>query len=271
MRKTLTMLHMNRCITCAVSVILLLIIIQAAEVNAAEVDARQYVDHLYTAEGQKPIMDMVIELEESTVSPGSDLGSPSMVLSGKDKIYFKSLHKLRIDSVISDPGGALEQRSMVIIRDGKNSWLYLSTGQHHVKWKPDEPSAPLNIPFGIVKYPQDNDKSYTVTGTEAVDNVQTTVITITSPTPAGEEITVWIDMSRQVPLKLILKKKSDQGEIKKTVLYKDISKTKDGRFFPFRLEITENGALMHVVTYKALAINVGLDEALFAPMKKGVK
>ncbi|MHC9542860.1 MAG: outer membrane lipoprotein carrier protein LolA [Vulcanimicrobiota bacterium] len=262
MRKYLTTLGVHGIIAC-VSFVLLLIVFLIAEVNAAGADGRQYIERLYSVKGQKPVEDMVIELEESVVSQGAGQDSPSMVLSGKDKIYFKSPHKLRIDSVISDPGGELDQTRMVIIRDGKSAWQYLSTGQFHVKWQPDEPSAPLNIPFGIVKYPQDSDKSYTITGTEKIDNVEATVIKITCPTDAGEEITVWVDSSRQVPLKMFLRKK--------TVLYKEISKTKDGRFFPFRLEIMKDGVMDRVVIYKALAINAGLDETLFAPVKKYVK
>lgn len=270
MRKYLTTLGVHGIIACA-SFILLLIVFLIAEVNAAGGDGRKCIENLYSVKGQKPVEDMVIELEESVISQGAGQDSPSMVLSGKDKIYFKSPHKLRIDSVISDPGGGLDQTRMVIIRDGMNAWQYLSSGQYHVKRNPDEPSAPLNIPFGIVKYPRDSDKSYTVTGTEKIDNVQATVIKIICPTDAGEEITVWVDRSRQVPLKMFLRKKSDKGEESKTVLYKGISKTKDGRFFPFRLEIMRNGVMQRVVIYKALAINVGLDETLFAPVKKYVK
>lgn len=256
--------------TCIAAAALLLSVFTATWVNAAEANARQLIDHLYLVGGHMPINDMVIELEENVASAEGE-GSPTMVPSGKDKIYFKSPNKLRIDIVTSDPGGALDQKNMVIIRDGKNAWQYLSTGQYPVKKKVDEPSAPLNVPFGIVKYPQDIDKNYTVTGTETIDNVKATVIKITNPTNPSEETTVWIDKSRWVPLKLFLKKKGDKGEIKKTVLYKDISKTKDGRFFPFRLEVKVNDVLQRVMIYKAIAFNVGLDETLFTPMEKFVK
>jgi len=256
--------------TCVATVALLLLVVMAAGAYAAEVDARQLIDHLYLVGGHMPINDMVIELEENVASAEGQ-GSPTLVPSGKDKIYFKSPNKLRIDIVTSDPGGALDQKNMVIIRDGKNAWQYLSTGQYPVKKKADEPSAPLNVPFGIVKYPQDIDKSYAISGTEAIDKIQTTVIKITNPTNPTEETTVWIDKSRWVPLKLFTKKKGEKGEIKKTVFYKDISKTKDGRFFPFRLEVMVNDVLQRVMIYKAIAFNVGLDETLFTPMEKFVK
>jgi outer membrane lipoprotein-sorting protein len=250
--------------------VLLLSVAMISAAYAAEANARQLIDHLYLVGGQMPIGDMVIELEENVASTEGQ-GSQTMSSSGKDKIYFKSPNKLRIDIVTSDPGGALDQKNMVIIRDGKNAWQYLSTGQYPVKKKVDEPSAPLNIPFGIVKYPQDIDKNYTVTGTEMIDNVQTTMIKITNPTNPNEETTVWIDKARWVPLKLFVKSKGDKGEVKKTVFYKEINKTKDGRFFPFRLDIMRNDVLQRVIVYKAIAFNVGLDETLFAPMEKFVK
>jgi outer membrane lipoprotein-sorting protein len=256
------------------TVICTLIIVTALMASgawAAEFDARQIVDHLYMAKGLMPINDLVIELEES-VAGGDGKASTNLVASGKDKIYFKSPCKLRIDIVTSDPGGPLDQRNMVIIRDGKNAWQYLSTGQYPVKKKADEPSAPLNIPFGIVRYPQDIEKTYAITGTEVVDNVNTTVVKISSPSNPGEETTVWIDRARWVPLKLVLKKKGEKGEDKiKKVLYKEIGKTKDGRFFPFKLEKYVNEALSGVVVYKAMAINAGLEDSLFAPMEKFVK
>jgi outer membrane lipoprotein-sorting protein len=215
---------------------------------------------------------MVIELEESAATSMDGKGSPSLVSSGKDKIYFKSPCKLRIDSVISDPGGSLDMRNMIIIRDGKMAWQYLSTGQYPVKKKQDEPSAPLNIPFNIVHYPQDVDKQYVVTGTEVVDNVKTTVIKITSPMRPDEETTVWIDVQRHVPLKLVLKKKDDKGkDVVKKVLYKGIGKTKDDRFFPFKMEIYVNEVIARAIEYKALAINAGLDDNLFTPMEKFIK
>jgi outer membrane lipoprotein-sorting protein len=255
-------------VVCALIIVMVLL---ASSIHAADFDARQLVDHLYMAKGLMPINDLVIELEES-VSGGDGKTSTNLVAAGKDKIYFKSPCKLRIDIVTSDPGGPLDQRNMIIIRDGKNAWQYLSTGQYPVKKKADEPSPPLNIPFGIVRYPQDIEKTYTVTGTELIDNVNTTVVKIASPSNPGEETTVWIDRTRWVPLKLVLKKKGDKGEDKvKKVLYREIGKTRDGRFFPFKLEKYLNEALNGVVVYKALAVNAGLEDSLFSPMEKFIK
>ncbi len=106
-------------------------------------------------------------------------------------------------------------------------------------------------------------------GNEMIDEVNTTVVKITNNINPSEEINVWIDKARSVPLKLTLKKKGDKGEdINKKVLYKDIRKTKDDRFFPFKLEIYVNEKIQRVVVYTALAINCGVDPTLFSPMEK---
>jgi len=236
---------------------------------AANTDGRPLVDHLYITKGQMPIEDMIIELDESYASSSAGQGSAVLVPSGKDKIYFKAPNKIRVDTVISDPGGALDRRASIIIRDGTTVWNYTSTGQYPVKKKQDEPSAPLNIPFNVVRYPQDVDKVYTIMGTEMVDEVNTTVVKITNNLNLSEEVNVWIDRTRNVPLKLTLKRKGDKGEdINKRVLYKDIRKTKDERFFPFKMEIYVNEKIQRVVVYTALAINCGVDPTLFAPMEK---
>jgi outer membrane lipoprotein-sorting protein len=235
-------------------------------------DGRPIIDHLYITKGQMPIEDMIIELDESVATSSSGQGSGSLVAAGKDKIYFKAPNKIRIDSIISDPGGALDRRASIIIRDGTSVLNYLSTGQYPVKKKQDEPSAPLNIPFNIVHYQQDVERVYTVTGTEMIDDVNTTVVKITNNPNPSEEITVWVDRTRNVPLQLTLKKKGDKGEdILKKVLYRDIRKTKDDRFFPFKLEIYVNDKIRFVVAYTALAINCGVDPTLFTPMEKFIK
>lgn len=250
----------------ALVLFILLYSLAASGVRSEDNEARQILDRLYKPSGQMPIKDMVLELDENTVSGGSS----SLVASGKDKIYFKAPHKIRVDSLVFDPEGALDRKTMIIIRDGKMAWQYLSTGQYPVKKKQDEPSAPLNIPFGIVQYPQDLEKQYAFMGAEVVDGVNTSVVKITSS--AGEEVTVCIDNVRCIPLKMILKKKDDKGkDIVKKVLYKQIGKAKDGRYFPYKLEIYKNDAVERVVVYTAVTFNVGLDEGLFMPMEKFVK
>ncbi|MDQ7822872.1 MAG: outer membrane lipoprotein-sorting protein [Candidatus Eremiobacteraeota bacterium] len=247
---------------------MLLIVCSAPYAHAASnIDARQLVDHLYIPSGQMPVHDLVIELEESVAGSADS----SLVPSGKDKIYFKAPNKLRIDSVLIDPGGPFDGRNMIIIRDGINAWHYLSTGQYPVKKKADEPSAPLNLPFGVMRYPQDVDKQYTVSGSETIDGVQTSVVKITNPSNPSEEVTACIDRTRWVPLKVSLKQKDKGGEVTKKVLYKQIGQTKDGRYFPMKLEIFRNESLVRVVVYKAVAVNAGLDESLFQPMDKFVK
>lgn len=247
-----------------------LIYFSAVSLKAADTDARQLIDHLYQTSGQMPINDLVIELEESYASGGQ--GSSSLTPAGKDKVYFKSPNKIRVDSVISDPGGTLDQKTMIIIRDGNMAMNYLANGQYPVKKKPDEPSAPLNIPFGIVHYRQDVDKNYTISGSESVDGVNATIVKIVSPTGPVFEQNVWIDKTRWVPVKMVVTVQGAKNDkIIKKVMYKDIGKTKDGRFFPMRIEVYQGEELNRVLVYKALAINSGIDEGLFAPMQKFTK
>lgn len=226
-------------------------------------DARQMLNHLYINAGQMPISDFVIELEEMGSTGGS-----SMSLNSRDKMYFMAPNKIRVDAVISDPGGPLDGKNVILIRDGINAWQYLSTGQYPVKKKLDEPSPPLNIPFGIVRYPQDVDKKYSVAGKETVEGVQCTKILI----QGKEEITVWIDTNRWIPLKQLIKVPGKDGKsTTKTALYKDIGTTKDGRYFPMKIEVYTDDALTRLVVFKGVAINAGIKETMFEPMEKFLK
>jgi len=196
------------------SFILILLIILPADAGKSRSDGRLYIVNLYVPEQQKPIEDMVIELDEELVVPASGNEPLSTIPAGKTKIFFKSPHKLRAESVISAPGSALDQKTIVLIKDGKNAWQYISEHQCYSSPKPDNQIAPLVIPFGIARYPSDEDRSYTVIGEETVDNIRAKVIEITSQENTDEESKVWIDVERHVPLRLQLIKKS---KIKKTV------------------------------------------------------
>ncbi len=227
-------------------------------------DAVGIINHLYITSGQMPVNDIVIEYEEMT----SDGSSSSMALSSKDKIYFKQPTKIRVDSIMVEPGGVNDGKNLIIIRDGLNAWLYLSTGQYPVKKKVDEPSPPLNLPFGLTHYNQDIDNVYKIEGKETVDGVSTTKISIDGSN--GKSV-VWVDTSRWVPLKLTVTRKIKDKENTKMVLYKEFGQTKDGRYFPMKLEKYNNGTMTALVIYKALVVNTGLDDNLFNPMEKFLK
>ena len=230
----------------------------------AQNNAKKILDRLYCPSGQMPVQDAVIELEEMS----ADGSTGKMSLSSKDKIYFKKNCRIRIDVVISDPGGQLDGRQMTIIRDGTHAFHYLSTGQYPVKKKLDIPSAPLNMLFGVMQYPQDAANTYSIVGTEVIDGVKTAKISIKN---GSSEKTVWVDPKRLVPLKLELESQKGKDKVKKTVIYKEIGMTKDGRYIPMKLEKYTNGTLTELIVYKALVINTDINDDLFTPMEKFLK
>jgi len=197
----------------------------------------------------------------------------SLALASKDKMVFKRPNKLKLDIIINDPGGALDGKQMTIIRDGNQCWQYVSAGQYPVKKKPDEPSPTLNLPPNIQVYRQDADNQYTVVGNETISKIAATVVKIADKA-SGEETRIWVDTKRWVPVKLEKKIPDPKGKddpTTKTVNYRDFKQLKDGRWFPFALEIQTNGKTERVVVYKAISINVGVEDHLFEPMKKFVK
>ncbi len=227
-------------------------------------DAKTILSRLYCPSGQMPVVDAVIELED--ISSQDDSGK--MSLASQDKIYFKKNCKIRIDIIIIDPGGQLDGKQMTIIRDGLNAFHYLSTGQYPVKKKVDEPSPPLNLLYGLASYPQDAAKTYKILGKENIEGVSAVKIGITG---VDENSAVWVDVKRCVPLKLEIEQKDGDDKIKKTVIYKDIGMTKDGRYFPMKLEKYVNGKLASLIVYKALVVNTDLKDDLFSPMETILK
>lgn len=234
-------------------------------------DGRRLLDNLYVSQGKLPINDLVADIETYTPIDKAD-GSSSLSLASKDKLIFKKPNKLKIDSIISDPGGSLDGKQMTIIRDGVNCWLYVSAGQYPVKKKPDEPSSTLDLPPHIQVYPQDADNVVTITGKETIDKTPVTVVKI-SDKSGSESTTVWIDTKRWVPVKQekVMTDAKSKGKVTKVVNYKDFRQLKDGRWFPFTFEIQIDGKTNRVVVYKAISVNVGVDDNIFEPMKKFVK
>jgi outer membrane lipoprotein-sorting protein len=215
------------------------------------------------------VRDLVAELEASDA--GDDTGN--LVNTGKDKIYYKYPNKLRVDSVIRDPGGPLDGRQTITIRDGTNMWHFVSTGQYPVKKAPDSPSPTLNLPFNIQRYPQDSARKYELTGTQTINGVSTKVVRITNPQAPQDVRTVYIDPTRNVPIRLEMQIPDDKGgaPTRKRVDYKDIKRLEDGRYMPFTLEIYENDRLQKVRVYSGIKVNVGLQDSLFEPMSRFVR
>ena len=236
----------------------------AAPATPGNHSAKAMVDKLYAPGNLAPLRDLVVEF--TCMSNSSEAGG--MTVTSKDKTYYKYPNKLRIDSVIQDPGGAMDQKQAIIIRDGINAWHYLSTGQYPVKKALDQPSATLNLPFNIQKYPVDNTKKYEFQSDKEVNGVNCKVIKITNPQDSGDVKTVYIDPVKCVPMRYELTKMgSDKKAILVRVDYKDVRKLQDGRFYPFIIEIYENDVLFKKRQVKGATANCGLNDTLFEPMK----
>ncbi|MFP4498489.1 MAG: outer membrane lipoprotein-sorting protein, partial [Vulcanimicrobiota bacterium] len=206
-------------------------------------------------------------------TPMEGKGETQLTLSSKDKIIFKKPNKLKIDSVIQDPGGSLDGKQVTIIRDGVQRWMYVSAGQYPVKKGPDEPYATLNLPPNIQIYPQESDRTFKVMGKEKIKNVDAIKIEITDESTKEVQI-IYVDPIKKVPLKMeivTIDPKNPEKKETRECYYKDFKKLKDGRWFPFVIEMKQEGKATRMVVYKALSVNVGIDEHLFEPMKKFVK
>lgn len=234
-------------------------------------DGRHILDNLYTSDSRMPITTLVADLKIYTPIKDKKAGS-SMTLSSKDKLIFKRPNKLKIDSVRVDPGGALDGKQKTIISDGKHAWMYLSIGQYPVKKGPASTLPSLNLPPRVQVFPQDADNRATITGTETVKGVNTKVVKV-ADSSRGIENTIWVDTNRWVPMKWQEKRpdKKGKGHIITTCVYRDFKKLKDGRWFPFIIEVKVNKNTVRLVKYEALSVNVKVDDHMFEPMKKFIR
>lgn len=246
----------------------------AAQRAKNDATARQLVDHLYVIGGQMPIQTLIVDLEASELmnpkEPNGNLRPAS-----KDKIFFKRPNKLHIQSVIIDPGAPQDGKQYTIIRDGVNRWMYVSMGQYPVKKGADEPSPTSLLPFHIQVYPQDAGKQYTlVAQADKTFGTPAEVVRIADPSNPKASVTVWIDRKRWCPLAqeiAVPATRPGDADMVKRIVYKDIRQLKDGRFFPFKLEIYEGGVLQRALTYHAVGINENLPDSLFEPMNRFIK
>lgn len=245
----------------------LVLLAPALPATGSGYDARHLIETLYTAGGQLPIRDMIVELEGSDATGESG----SLAPSGTDKIMFKHPNKIRVDSIIKDPGGPLDGRQIIIIRDGTNRWQFVSTGQYPVKKGPDDPVATLNLPFYVQRYPQDSGLNYELLGDQPMDGVNAQVVRISNPQTPQDVRTVWVDPARLVPLRVELQQPAEGGTRRVRVDYKDVRALEDGRYLPFRIEVYEGTSLIRVRIYKGVKVNVGLADSLFEPMSRFIR
>lgn len=234
----------------------------AAQAATGNSKAKQIVDSLYCGGGLAPINDLIVEMDCTDLDEKSQQLQPS----SKDKIYFKAPNKLRVDSIIQDPGGPLDQRQSIIIRDGVTMWHYLSTGQYPVKKKPDVPSPTANLPFNIQRYPIDETKSYEFGQQRLIEGVQTQEIVVKNPQDPKDERHVFVDVARAVPMLMEYTRYNGDKGVRVTVEYGSIAKLSDGRFFPFLIKIYHDGKLDRVRAYKGVVVNAGLDDSFFSHM-----
>lgn len=269
---------MPRCLVRLISAVTLFSLLALSPALAqrptTDATARQLVDHLYLVSGQMPIQTLIVELEASElINPNEPNGN--LRLASKDKIFFKRPNKLHVQTIIIDPGAPMDGREFTIIRDGVNRWMFVSTGEYPTKKGADEPSPSSLLPFHLQVYPQDASKQYTlVSRADKTFGTPAEVVRIADPSNPKASVTVWIDRSRWVPLAqevAIPSSRPGEPDVVKRIVYKDIRQLKDGRFFPFKLEVYEGGTLRKALTYKGVGINENLPDTLFEPMNHFIK
>lgn len=260
---------LSLCITATVMIFIL-----ALSGNACASEGRRIIDSLYSSPGRLPINDLVADLEVfEPLQKQTGSGESALTLASKDKVIFKKPNKLKLDIIINDPGGALDKRQMTIIRDGTHCWLYVSAGQYPVKKQPDEPSPTLNLPPNIQVYPHQASNQYSVVGKETISKIPTTIVKIVDG--ATDEVTkIWVDTEKMVPVKMEKTMPDPKGKgdpTVKVVNYREFKQLKDGRWFPFVLEIATDDKTDRVVVYKAISVNVGIEDHIFEPMQQFIK
>ncbi len=247
--------------------------VAAPSAASREMSARQLVDHLYIVQGQLPIQTLIVEMEASALPSQEKGGTGNLMPASRSKMFFKRPNKLHTSDVLVAPGDPMDGKQQTFISDGVNCWLYVSMGQYPVKKAPDPQEGTSWLPFNIQSYPKDAQKEYTLIGKDTVDRVACQVVRIADPSDPKSSVTVWIDNARWVPLRKEIVRASGSGGANsgKRILYKDIRKLKDGRFFPHLLEMYEADVLTKAGVYKAVGVNEPLPDSLFEPMKKFLK
>lgn len=230
-------------------------------------EARLLVDNLYTPPQGLPIRDLILEVECSELVEQNGVGN--LLPSGTDRVYYKFPNRLRVDSVLYEPGTNLDGKQFIIIRDGANMWMFSSMGQYPLKKGADTQEPTLHLPFSLQKYPQDANDDYTLVGNDQFEGIPVKVVQIQNPARPDLSTKVWIDPVRRVPLQLIKKVKGEgsSGPVEKKVIYRDIKQQEDGRYLPMRLEIYVDQVLRQARVYRAAKVNAGLQDSLFEPMK----
>jgi hypothetical protein len=238
----------------------------------AQVDGKSLVDKLYTVDGQLPIKDLVGDAEvlmPVSQSKKSTTSQPAMVLTFKSKFFLKKPDKLKIVTFFVDPGNPMDGNIISEYRDGRNHYFYSITGQFPHNRGADKQIATMKIPPNLQTFRIDANREHIVTGTEIINGINTTVVRIEGL--AGDATILWIDPIKRVPLKMqrLQSVSSPSGENKvttQTCHYGDFRQLKDGRWFPFKIEIRKDGAIQMLMVYKSLSVNVGIGDEIFLPL-----
>ena len=221
------------------------------------------IENLYMANTLGKINDMTVEMEIYCHKDNSnDTFKPFAGL----KLFFLAPNKLRNEITLFDCQ-ANNDIFIITIYDGEKNW------------SPDYPVWPssryrkkhchsLYLPFNIETLHQDQYRKYSLTGEESIGGRDTYVITIANEKdPVAKLLTLWIDKELFIPLKEEYIEEKE-GNIKKTVLYKEPKQMPDGRWLPFRIERYDNDKMTSYILYKSVVVNQGLSEDLFDPKKQ---
>jgi hypothetical protein len=241
----------------------------------AQTDGRHLVDNLYTPDGKLPVRDLIADVEVYMPvehAKEKNDASPAMTLSFKSKMIFKKPNKLKTDTLIVEPGSAMDGNIFAEYRDGQHRWVYSIVGQFPHGTRADKQEATLKLPPNLQTYIQDANRKHTITGKEQINGIDTTIVRIEGL--AGEATIMWIDPVKRVPLKLEripMSSGEDKKPLSQICLYGDFRQLPDGRWFPFQIEIKRGTATQMLLIYTALSINVGIGDEIFHPMEKFVK
>ena len=239
---------------------------QAASKKQSEL-AQQLVNGLYTPKGALPIQDLVIEVDDYV---SEDSGPSNLACEANSKLFFKFPNRLRVDQLHRTPQSPLDGKMTVIIRDGENLWIYME-GQLPSKSGSDSQVPTLALPFNVQHYRRDQEREYYYLGQEKLQGRMVHRVQVTNPSQPDWTAVLWIDAERHIPLQLETSghaRHHEEHMISKRVVYGDIRRLPDGRYFPFQLQIFENDVLQEVKLYKGVRVNVGLDDTLFAPQSE---
>lgn len=262
-------------------IVVLAMVLSICAFAAETKDAKQLMNSLYSSKGE-PIRDAImdadvfIDIKETPFS-----ASKTRVKAAENKMYFLAPNKFRIDIVNAVPNLPISGTTKTIIRDGKYTYTFVAYGDAPAKIDIDKPGSTGYLPFFLQKYPIYDDFKYFYLGQEKIDGQMLDVVALINPASYVDYndnmVRVWINTEKQIPVKIEYSKYKDKDK-KETynvrIKYQDLRQLPDGRWWPFKVLIEEANKdtdwifkFSNVAIFKRAAVNVGLEESLFKPIK----